>query len=69
MQLIQADSAEYSNIPEGKFKLRFTTNHDEAAKNSTLGDYGGKKGALAAYVMSIFTAEAPHLQGAGGNLS
>lgn len=63
VQLIQADSAEYSNIPEGKFKLRFTTNHDEAAKNSTLGDYGGKKGALAAYVAAIFTRGAALIYG------
>ncbi|MFH1213583.1 MAG: alpha-amylase family glycosyl hydrolase, partial [Candidatus Neomarinimicrobiota bacterium] len=42
-------NTEYKNIPEGKHKLRFTTNHDESAWNETpVILFNGKKGALAA---------------------
>lgn len=52
--LIKADSLEYAPLAEGKIKLRFTSNHDEAAKNSTLTDFDGPDGAIAAYVASTF---------------
>lgn len=51
---IQADSLEYAVIPEGKIKLRFTTNHDESSKNSPLVDFGGEKGSIAAFVATAF---------------
>ena len=54
-RLIATDFKEYDAIPAGKLKLRFTTNHDEATKNSTVGEFGGVPGALAAYVAAVFT--------------
>ena len=39
--LLRADSAEYAQLPAGKVKLRFTTNHDHSTE-------------LAAYVASVF---------------
>lgn len=53
--LVRADSAEYARIPAGKVKLRFTTNHDEATKKSTVAEFGGQQGALAAYTATVFT--------------
>ncbi|MCD4684132.1 MAG: alpha-amylase, partial [Bacteroidales bacterium] len=51
---------EYSNIPEGKHKLRFTTNHDESAwDNTPMVLFNGKDGALAASVVTIFMGGVP----------
>ena len=44
--LLDVDKQEYGEIPEGKVKLRFTTNHDEATKYSTVQQFGSKKGAI-----------------------
>nr|WP_321452720.1 alpha-amylase family glycosyl hydrolase [uncultured Carboxylicivirga sp.] len=43
---------EYDQIPEGKQKLRFTTNHDRASENSPITKYNSQQGALSAYVIS-----------------
>lgn len=51
---------EYNTIPAGKHKIRFTTNHDESAWDSspfTL--FNGKWGALAASVPAIFMGGVP----------
>ncbi|MCB0652212.1 MAG: hypothetical protein KDC85_13125 [Saprospiraceae bacterium] len=53
-------NSEYSGIPSGKQKLRFTTNHDESAWDKTpMVLFNGKKGALAASVMTIFMGGVP----------
>ena len=62
-KLIAVDADEYAKIPLGKVKLRFITNHDEATKKSTVDEFGGKQGALAAYVSAIFTHGAALLYG------
>jgi len=49
-KLIQVDKNEYSNLGNGKFKLRFTTNHDEATKASPITLYGGMRASMAAFV-------------------
>lgn len=51
---IDVDKQEYAEIPEGKVKLRFTTNHDEATKYSTVQQFGSVDGALAAFVATTF---------------
>ncbi|MFH1214756.1 MAG: alpha-glucosidase C-terminal domain-containing protein, partial [Candidatus Neomarinimicrobiota bacterium] len=57
-------NTEYKNIPEGKHKLRFTTNHDESAWNETpVILFNGKKGALAASVITIFLGGVPLIYG------
>lgn len=63
VQLIQADTAEYNRIPDGKYKIRFTTNHDEATKKSTVDEFGGKNGALAAFAAAIYTRGAALVYG------
>ena len=53
---------EYGNIPAGKGKARFTTNHDESAWDaSPMSLFNGKNGALAASVVNIFSGAVPLL--------
>ena len=52
--LIDTDKKEYGEIPEGKVKLRFITNNDEATKNSTVQQFVSEDGALAAFVATSF---------------
>ena len=52
--LIDVDKKEYEEIPQGKVKLRFITNHDEATKYSTVQQFGSTQGALAAFVATTF---------------
>jgi len=52
--LIAADKAEYDSLPAGKVKLRFTTNHDHATEVEPCVEFGNDRGAMAAYVASIF---------------
>ena len=49
-KLLSVDKHEYENLDNGKFKLRFTTNHDEATKASPVTLYGGPKASMAAFV-------------------
>lgn len=51
---------EYSVVPAGKHLLRFTTNHDQSAWESTpMVLFKGKQGALAASVATIFMEGVP----------
>ncbi len=52
--LIAADKAEYDSLPDGKVKLRFTTNHDHATEVEPCVQFTNDRGAMAAYVASIF---------------
>ena len=49
-KLLTVDKNEYKDLGPGKFKLRFTTNHDEATKYSPVKQYGGAKASMAAFV-------------------
>ena len=48
--LVAVDKNEYKDLGPGKFKLRFTTNHDEATKYSPIKQYGGVRASMAAFV-------------------
>ena len=52
--LLDADKAEYDSLPDGKVKLRFTTNHDHATEVEPCIQFTNDHGAMAAYVASIF---------------
>ena len=52
--LIKADKAEYDSLPAGKIKLRFTTNHDHSTEATPCVEFTNDRGAMAAYVASIF---------------
>jgi glycosidase len=62
--LVTVHNAEYAAIPEGKHKLRFTTNHDESAWDATpMVIFSGEKGALAASVAAIYLGGIPLIYG------
>ena len=50
VKLINADKNEYEKMERGKYKMRFTTNHDEATKASPIQQYGGVRASVAAFV-------------------
>ncbi len=52
-QLFTSNVAEYSAVPAGKLKLRFTTNHDESNMATPVTLFNGVNGALAASVITI----------------
>ena len=52
--LINADMLEYHELPAGKVKLRFTTNHDHSTEATPCVEFTNDRGAMAAYVASIF---------------
>lgn len=43
---------EIKNVPQGCFRLRYSTNHDLASEDSPINVYGGDKGAMAAFVIA-----------------
>jgi len=57
--LFVTNTAEYSVVPSGCRKLRFTTNHDESNIATPVSVFGGNNGALAASVIAIFLQGAP----------
>lgn len=58
--LFSTHISDYSNIPEGKHKLRFTTNHDESAWDATpMTLFDGQAGATAASVVMTFMGGVP----------
>jgi glycosidase len=62
--LVLVNNQEYLNLPEGKQKLRFTTNHDESAWDATpMEMFNGERGAIAASVAAIFLGGVPLIYG------
>lgn len=50
--LYDVHKSEYQQVPAGKFRLRYSTNHDLASERSPLQAYGGARGAMAAFVLA-----------------
>ncbi|MDX1478025.1 MAG: alpha-amylase family glycosyl hydrolase [Saprospiraceae bacterium] len=62
--LFTTHQSEYSQIPAGRHKLRFTTNHDESAWDATpMTLFNGADGALAASVITTFMGGVPLIYG------
>ena len=58
--LFATNSAEVSSLPSPGIKLRYITNHDDASSDgSTISEYGGKQGALAAFVLAAYMDGVP----------
>jgi glycosidase len=58
--LFTTNSAELSSLPSPGLKLRYITNHDDASSDgSTITEYGGKQGTLAAFVTATYMAGVP----------
>jgi len=51
-KLVEVDKNEYKDLEQerGKYKLRFTTNHDESTKATPVKLYGGVRASMAAFV-------------------
>ncbi len=63
-KIFTAHNDEYNNLPANKHWIRFTTNHDESAWDTTpINLFNGKDGALAASVVTIFTGGVPLIYG------
>jgi glycosidase len=53
--LFTTHQSEYSAIPAGSLKLRFTSNHDKCAWEDTpIGAFGGKNASMAAFVITAY---------------
>lgn len=50
--LYDAHKQEYQGIPQGKRRLRYSTNHDLASEHSPLQVYQNERGAMAAFVIA-----------------
>lgn len=61
--LFTANEEEYADLPEGKLKLRFTTNHDEAAKHAPVVEWINTKGSMAAFSIITFLPGCPMVYG------
>ena len=62
--LLTTNTSEYADLPTGKEKLRFTTNHDESAWDATpITLFGGKEGAMAASVIATYMGGVPLIYG------
>jgi len=58
--LFTTNSAELASLPAPGLKLRYITNHDDASSDgSTITEYGGKPGALAAFVIAAYMDGVP----------
>ncbi len=57
--LFDANEKEYGDIPAGKHKLRFSTNHDETAGRSPVQEWNGERGSMSAFVISVFMPGVP----------
>ncbi len=56
----QVHQNEYNNVPDGKHRLRFTSNHDECAwDNTPLVLFGGKEASIAAFVITAYMGGVP----------
>ena len=53
-KVFETDMEEYDSIPEGRVKLRFTTNHDEATKMSPVDEFISTDGSMSAFTISAF---------------
>lgn len=57
--LFTSNEEEYADIPEGKMKLRFTTNHDEAFKHAPVVEWVSETGSMSAFATVVFFPGCP----------
>lgn len=62
--IFTTNTSEYSEIPAGGHKLRFTTNHDESAWDATpVSLFGGLEGSVSAFVIAAYLNGVPLIYG------
>ena len=60
--LFNVNNYEYSNLPSGGAKLRYTTNHDQSAwEDSPIALLNGKAGSMSAFVLATYIGGVPLL--------
>lgn len=57
--LYKVHREEYLNVPAGKQRLRYSTNHDQAAEKSPIEIYKGERGAMSAFVLAATLGGTP----------
>lgn len=57
--LFEANREEYDGIPAGRRKLRFSTNHDEAMKQSPVKEWTNLRGSMSAFATILFFPSCP----------
>lgn len=57
--LYEAHRQEYQNVPAGKQRLRYSTNHDQASEKSPVQLYSGERGAMSAFVLATTLGGTP----------
>lgn len=55
----ETQQKEYQNVPEGKHRMRYSTNHDMASDESPIQVYKGEKGAMSAFVIATTMGGSP----------
>ena len=58
-ELYATHQEEYKGVPDGKWRMRYSTNHDLAATASPITTYGGEDAALAAFVIASMLPGVP----------
>ena len=58
-ELFNTHLDEYKGIPDGKWRMRYSTNHDLASTASPITSYGGRDAALAAFVIASMLPGVP----------
>lgn len=61
--LFAANEEEYADLPPGKLKLRFTTNHDEAAKHAPVVEWINADGSMSAFAIIAYFPGCPMIYG------
>lgn len=57
--LFSTNAAERRNMAAGSLRLRYSTNHDQASEVSPVACYGGKRGAMSAFVIATMLEGVP----------
>ena len=58
-ELFETHLEEYRDIPDGKWRMRYSTNHDLASTASPITTYGGRDAALSAFVIATMLPGVP----------
>ncbi len=61
--LFRSSKEEYDSIPDGKMKLRFTTNHDHSNEITPVKQFVNARGSMAAWVAAVMLKGGPLIYG------
>lgn len=58
-ELFAENQLELQDMPQGTYRLRYSTNHDQASESSPLQCYGGERGSMSAFVIATMLEGIP----------